>query len=158
MNTCDFGRIDLVQYSIGTGYLRTFALKCLVKADIADQGLQTCILKEKKILLHCRSPFIVRYLYFPMHSIQAISIFLSFNRLYKTFKDSKYVYFLQEACLGGDLKQKLNVNGYFDDETVKFITACVVEALNYLHSRQILYNNLRKENLVLDGRGYVKLV
>lgn len=63
-----------------------------------------------------------------------------------------------EPCLGGDVWTLLRNRRYLNEDVSKFIAACVIEALEYLHSRHIIYRDMKPENLLLDSKGYVKLV
>lgn len=63
-----------------------------------------------------------------------------------------------ECCLGGDVWTQLQKTKCFEEKTSKFVAACVIEAFEYLHTRGIIYRDLKPENLMIDADGYVKLV
>ncbi|XP_068792678.1 cGMP-dependent protein kinase 1-like isoform X2 [Struthio camelus] len=80
------------------------------------------------------------------------------ERFFGSFRDGQYVYLLLEFCQGGELWTKLREVRCFEEPTAVFCSACVVEALGYLHGHGIVYRDLKPENLMLDKQGYVKLV
>eukprot|EP00063_Salmo_salar_P034628 XP_014009463.1 PREDICTED: cGMP-dependent protein kinase 2-like isoform X2 [Salmo salar] len=129
-----FGRVELVKLRDED---TTFALKCIKKKHIVDTRQQEHIYSEKNILQQTNSHFIVR--------------------LFRTFRDDKYVYMLLEVCLGGELWSVLRDMSSFEEQTARFCISCVLEAFDYLHARGIIYRDLKPENLLLDAEGYVKM-
>lgn len=62
---------------------------------------------------------------------------------------------------GGDLrhyicrKNKMEVR--FDEPTVRFIVACLLEGLGYLHQKGIIHRDVKPENIVFEATGYCRL-
>ncbi|XP_039637114.1 cGMP-dependent protein kinase 2 [Perca fluviatilis] len=130
-----FGRVALMTtVNHGTYY----AMKRVSKKLIVAKRQEEHMLFEKKILKATQCDFIVR--------------------LHAAFKDKRYIYMVMEFCAGGEIWTKLKEVGRFDEPMAVFCTACVVEAYAYLHKKNIMYRDLKPENLMLNIKGYVKLV
>ncbi|KAL0050057.1 hypothetical protein WJX82_003639 [Trebouxia sp. C0006] len=128
-----FGQVFLVKHN--TKY---YALKCLSKAHVLETGLQAHVKREKEIQAECNSYFMVN--------------------LEASFKDSAYLYMLLECIMGGELFTYLQSRkSPCGEEQVRFYAAAVVSGLQYLQERNLVWRDLKPENLLLDSNGYLKM-
>lgn len=120
---------------------KLFALKTLSKGLVQKQELQESVQNEREIMTMIDSPFTAR--------------------LHGTFKDDNYVYFLLEPLLGGDLHFLIRCPETFvllrRPSMHGFLLACVVCALEHLHERNIVFRDLKSENVLLASNGYAKV-
>lgn len=79
-------------------------------------------------------------------------------KLVKTFKDRHRVYFLMELVRGMDLFDGLRSLGLVKEADSRFYAACLLLIMEHLHERNIVYRDLKPENVVIDHTGYLKLV
>ena len=114
-----------------------YALKALDKRTLIQKNQLKHALNEAKIHYHLNSPYIVK-----MH--------------YK-FQTPRKLYFVLDYCPNGDLGDLLSVQGALPEDKVKIYLAEALLALEYLHSREVLYRDMKPDNLLLDSDGHVKL-
>ncbi len=76
----------------------------------------------------------------------------------RTYKDNTHLYFLLELVTGGDLLDVLENLGLLGRTQTQFYLGNLVLVLEYLRDQWIVYRDLKPENVMLDQRGYVKLI
>lgn len=115
-----------------------YALKAIDRNKIDNKKIQESLILERKILMQLDHSFILK--------------------LVKTFKDSKRVYFLTEYVRGQDLFDVIRKIGLLSNEDSMFFTACLLIIFEHLHERDIVYRDLKPENVMVDDEGYPKLI
>ena len=73
------------------------------------------------------------------------------------FKDNAYLYMVQEFIPGGELFTHLRRVGRFTEADSRFYAAQILVTFEYLHYIDILYRDLKPENVLIDSLGYIKI-
>ncbi|KAJ7582579.1 putative cyclic AMP-dependent protein kinase catalytic subunit [Mycena floridula] len=136
-----FARVLLVRHRNSSpsqsGVQSFFAMKVLRKTDIVRLRQVEHVNAERYILSRVQHPFVVD--------------------LFATFQDTLNVYMLMSYVPGGELFTHLRRAERFTPDVTRFYLATIILALKYLHSFNIIYRDLKPENLLLDSRGYLRL-
>lgn len=72
-------------------------------------------------------------------------------------KSNQFIYLMFEYCAGGELFSYLRNAGHFSDSAALFYAAEIICAIDYLHRLNIVYRDLKPENLLLDRQGHIKI-
>ena len=134
VGTGSFGRVKLVFHAKENKY---FALKILKKIEIMKLKQVDHILSEISILNSIDHPFLVR-----MTGIT---------------QNERYLYIVLEYVQGGELFTYLRTVQSLRNEEAVFYAGQVCLMFEYLHSKSIVYRDLKPENLLIDSQGYLKL-
>ena len=62
-----------------------------------------------------------------------------------------------DLCAGGELFYLLHQKGRLPEQVAKFYFAEILLGLEYIHSKGIIYRDLKPENVLLDIDGHIKL-
>lgn len=129
-----FGTVRLCREK-STGKL--FCVKILDRNKIRFLKQREHIINERTIMFSVNHPFIVK--------------------LFCTFKSPACLFFLMEFVAGGELFNYIRAEGQFSNETTKLVAAEIILALQYLHNQDIIYRDIKPENLLVDHHGHLKL-
>ena len=77
--------------------------------------------------------------------------------LHYAFQTEKFLYYVMDFAEGGELFTLLKRKGKFSEKVVQQYAAEIVLALGHLHSNDILYSDLKLENLLIDSDGHILL-
>jgi len=115
-----------------------YAVKVLNKVAIMKRNEARHIMSERNVLLkNIKHPFLVSLRY--------------------SFQTNDKLYFVLDYVNGGELFFHLQKERHFPEQRAKFYAAEIASAIGYLHSQNIIYRDLKPENLLLDADGHIKL-
>ncbi|KAF5403153.1 Serine/threonine-protein kinase ULK4 [Paragonimus heterotremus] len=99
-----------------------------------------------------RRPLISNHVRF-VHVLKHPNI-LQFHEWYET---SNHLWLVMELCTGGSLEQVIKEDKFLPDNLVRQFGADIVRGLDYVHSRGVIFDEMRPSRFLLDGNGNVKL-
>lgn len=67
------------------------------------------------------------------------------------------LFFVIEFINGGDLMYHMQRQCRLPEDHAKFYAAEICIAMNFLHERQIVYRDLKLDNVLMDLEGHIKL-
>ena len=134
LGTGTFGRVRLVKSLEDDRY---YALKVMKKARIAKLKQLEHVQNEVRIMSHVRLPLMVE--------------------LYAVFQDDNSLYMLLEYIPGGELFSHLRRQEKFAFAVYQFYAAEIVAAIQILHELNVMYRDIKPENILIHKDGHIRL-
>eukprot|EP00756_Hemistasia_phaeocysticola_P039501 Hpha_TRINITY_DN16818_c0_g5::TRINITY_DN16818_c0_g5_i1::g.148344::m.148344/K13303/SGK2; serum/glucocorticoid-regulated kinase 2 len=116
---------------------QVYAMKVLDKDQIVQNKMIAHTKAEKQILETIDHPFICK--------------------LHFAFQTKKQLIFVLDFLSGGELFYHLQRQKRFSEQRARFYTAEIALAIGHLHTKGVIYRDLKPENLVLDHEGHITL-
>ncbi|KAJ3196472.1 Serine/threonine kinase [Irineochytrium annulatum] len=132
----NFGKVMLAEEKISK---QLYAIKVLKKEFIIENDEVESTKSEKRVFLTAnaeRHPFLVN--------------------LHSCFQTESRIYFVMEYVSGGDLMWHIQ-HQQFSEKRAKYYACEVLLALEYFHKNNIVYRDLKLDNILLSLEGHIKI-
>eukprot|EP00484_Ammonia_sp_Unknown_P018451 CAMPEP_0197040342 /NCGR_PEP_ID=MMETSP1384-20130603/17069_1 /TAXON_ID=29189 /ORGANISM="Ammonia sp." /LENGTH=646 /DNA_ID=CAMNT_0042471083 /DNA_START=151 /DNA_END=2091 /DNA_ORIENTATION=+ len=116
---------------------KLYAMKQINKKRVSATESAETIMSERNFLADMDSVFVTTLKY--------------------AFMDDQTLYLILDLMIGGDLKFHLNNDKTFSEERSRFYAAEVLLGLDHIHSKGIIYRDLKLENVLVDEKGHCKI-
>mmetsp|Transcript_16291 Transcript_16291/g.35331 ORF Transcript_16291/g.35331 Transcript_16291/m.35331 type:complete len:551 (-) Transcript_16291:191-1843(-) len=131
-----FGKVMLVKAKEGSGEI--YAMKVLSKQLLLERNEVVHTKTERKALEDTHHPYLVHLRF--------------------AFQTPSKLYLVMDYCNGGELFYHLKNSGRFSEERARLYAAEITSALDHLHSRRIVYRDLKPANVLVDAEGHLRVV
>lgn len=113
-------------------------MKVLKKSKVQQKKHENHVKTERNILIRASDhPFLVK--------------------MYYSFQTYNKLYFIIEYCPGGELFNLLKIKRRFSEDQTRFFISQILLALEHLHKHNIIYRDLKPENVLITSDGYIKI-
>jgi len=130
-----FGKVNAVTHRV-SGQL--MAMKRMKKSRlIAKKMYIVTAWRERDVMAQLKSPFLVNLLY--------------------AFQDKHHLFLIMPFMPGGDLRYFLSTKGRMPEDWARFYAAEIVLGLEELHSLNVVYRDLKPDNVLLDADGHLRI-
>ena len=131
-----YGKVYIAEHKINRGTYYT--IKMIRKHQLLENDSVEYTKLEMQIMFECDHPFLMdmKYLFASEHRLYFVMPYIPGHSLYVLF-------------------QKMN---RLQEDIIRFYAIQIVVALGHLHSKNIVYRNMKPENIMLCDDGYIKLL
>lgn len=129
-----FGKVALVRKR-DTGML--YAMKTLCKLDVLKRNQVAHVKAERDILAEADNEWVVK--------------------LYYSFQDHQYLYFVMDYVPGGDLMGLLIRMEILEEPLARFYVAELVQAIESVHRMGFIHRDIKPDNILIDRNGHILL-